>query len=159
MTIPPPFDPDSQLAGEASAFEPDDRQGSSAPIGVKIINWRTLDAAQARDAWAALREWVEWFAIRYRVPQSTLPDCWFQHGQLVEELSALHTAHTASFHASDSGYGPIGWHERLTAALPRMSRAYAGGCSNGHRDITPRSSIGDIDENEWDAWTSQAHAQ
>ena len=91
-------------------------------------------------------------------PRIHRPPCWWKHGHLVEELSALHTAHTAAFDSSDAGFGPIGWHERLSLAMPRLTRAYAGGCGNGHRDINPRSSIGQIDEQEWDAWTSQAHA-
>lgn len=151
-------DPAALLAAEMTAFEPDIRYGNSAPLGAHIINWRTLRDDEAAATWDSLRGWVEWFTIRYRVPESTIPSCWWKHGHLVEELSALHTAHTAAFDASDAGFGPIGWHERLSIALSRLTRAYAGGCSNGHKDVTPRSSIGDIDEQEWDVWTRQAHA-
>ena len=159
MNIPPdPDDPDALIAGEMSAFEPDVRYGTSAPLGAYNVNWRRLTDADARAAWNDLRAWVEWFVLRYRVPESTVPACWWKHGHLVEELSALHISHTAAFDASDAGFGPIGWHERLSLAMPRLTRAYAGGCSNGHRDITPRSSIGQIDEQEWDAWTRKAHA-
>ncbi|MGC5172052.1 hypothetical protein ACLQ2Q_15505 [Microbacterium sp. DT81.1] len=153
-----PDDSDALLAGEAAAFEPDARYGTSAPIGAHIVNWRTLGDGEARAAWTYLRSWVEWFIIRYRVPESTIPGCWWKHGHLVEELSALHIAHTAAFDSSDAGFGPIGWHERLAVALPRLTRAYSGGCSNGHRDVTPRSSAAEIDEPEWDAWTTRAHA-
>ena len=155
----PDDDPEALLAGEMTAFEPDIRYGSSVPIGAHVINWRTLSGREARAAWNDLRAWVEWFTIRYRVPESTVPACWWKHGQLVEELSALHTAHTAAFDASDAGFGPIGWHERLAIATPRLTRAYSGGCSDEHREIIPRSSIGNIDEQEWDAWTEQGHAQ
>lgn len=155
-----PYDDDveAQIAGEMAAFEPAVRHGDYAPLGAHTINWRTLPDKDAAAAWTLLRGWVEWFVIRYRVPESTVPACWWKHGQLVEELSALHTAHTAAFDPSDAGLGPIGWHERLSLAIPRLTRAYASGCSNGHRDIIPRTSIGDIDEREWDAWTRQAHA-
>lgn len=155
---PDPDDLDALLASEMTAFEPDIRYGSSAPIGAQVIDWRTLPDRDAPAAWRELRRWVEWFTYRYRMPESTVPACWWKHGHLVEELSALHTAHTAAFDTTDAGFGPIGWHERLAIAIPRLTRAYAGGCSDGHRDVTPRSSINNIDERDWDAWTKEAHA-
>ncbi|MEV4775963.1 hypothetical protein LTA6_001893 [Microbacterium sp. LTA6] len=151
-----PPDLDDLLAAELSDFEPDIRHASSVPLGAHVVNWRTLTDADAREAWDELRAWVEWFSLRYRVSESVVPACWFKHGQLVEELSALHIAHTAAFDPSDAGFGPIGWHERLSLAIPRMNRAYSGGCARGHDAATPRSWV--IDEQEWTAWTSQAHA-
>ena len=59
---------------------------------------------------------------------------------------------------TDTGFGPIGWHERLSLALPRLSRAYSGGCARGHDPLKPRSWTAVVDEQEWDAWTNQAHA-
>jgi hypothetical protein len=153
MTRPGPPPPPS-----SSAPNRDDRAGSSRPIGASTVNWYTLTDTDAGPAWAALRAWVEWFTVRYRISESVVPVCWFKHGQLVEELSALHTAHTASFDSTDTGYGPIGWHERLSLALPRLSRAYSGGCARGHDPLTPRSWTNVVDEQEWDAWTTQAHA-
>lgn len=150
-------DVEAQIAGEMTAFAPANRYGSSAPLGATIINWRTLRDTDVRTAWDALRDWVGWFTDRYRIPESTVPGCWYKHGQLVEELSALHTAHTAAFDCSDAGFGPIGWHERLSLALPRLNRAYAGGCSNGHHEHISRPQP-PVDEQDWDAWTTQAHA-
>lgn len=155
------FDPDidyDALLADDLTFDPRDRGGSSAPLGAHVANWRTLadDAAEAE--WAALRSWVEWFTVRYNIPISVIPNCWYQHGALVEELSALHTAHTTSFDPADTGYGPIGWHERLAVAHPRLTRAYGGGCNNGHQPLKPRSWSNVIDEAEWTAWTNTAHA-
>jgi hypothetical protein len=153
-----PPDVDDLIAEEMSDFEPDIRYASSAPIGVQVINWRTLKKADAPAAWNELRSWVEWFTVRYRISESVVPVCWYKHGQLVEELSALHIAHAAAFDSADAGFGPIGWHERLSLSLPRLSRAYAGGCSRGHDPFKPRSWAELVDEQEWNAWTSQAHA-
>ena len=164
-----PGDPEDAVADDVSRTEPDPRhapappddprQGASAPIGAPTINWRTLTDEDAKATWAALREWVEWFTVRYRISESTVPACWWKHGQLVEELSALHIAHEAAFHSTDTGFGPIGWHERLNLALPRLNRAYAGGCARGHDPLKPRSWSNITDEQEWDAWTNQAHAR
>lgn len=133
--------------------------GASAPIGGSVVDWRTLPEDEAAETWKSLRTWVEWATIRYRIPVSVVPDCWYRHGDLVEELSALFAAHTAAFHPSDSGLGPISWHERLAVAVPRLTRAYGGGCSSGHRTFKPRAWSDVIDEQEWDTWVTATHAQ
>lgn len=125
--------------------------------GGYVVDWYTLPDSDAASAWDALRLWVEWVTVRYNVAQSVVPACWYRHGALVEELSALHTAHRASFDSSDAGYGPVGWHERLAIALPRLTRAYGGGCNNGHQFARPRTWPAGH-EADWVAWTTQAHA-
>lgn len=154
-----PPDLDDLMAQEMSDFHPDIRSGSSEPIGARVVDWRTLADADARAAWDSLREWVEWFTVRYQISESIVPVCWYKHGNLVEELSALHIAHGVAFDSSDAGFGPIGWHERLSLAIPRLRNAYAGGCSRGHNRYTPRSWTNAIDEQEWNAWANQAHAE
>lgn len=151
-------DPEEVLAAAMAGFHPGNRYRTSAPIGAHIVNWRTLTDHDARKAWDELRAWVEWFTVRYRISETVIPPCWYKHGHLVEELSALHTAHTAAFDPSDAGLGPIGWHERLSLALPRLTRAYSGGCARGHDPLTPRTWTTTVDEQEWDAWTRKAHA-
>ncbi|MFE7846766.1 hypothetical protein ACFUTX_16390 [Microbacterium sp. NPDC057407] len=132
------------------------RDLSSEALGAHIVDWYTLPDATAASEWEALRLWVEWVSVRYNIPQTVIPLCWYQHGALVEELSALHTAHRAAFDRSDAGYGPVGWHERAAIALPRLAKAYGGGCNNGHQPTKPRT--WPQPRAEWDAWTSQAHA-
>ena len=121
-------------------------------------NWRTMQDVQARDEWNALRDWVEWVTVRYNIPISMVPTCWWRHEALVEELSALHCAHRAAFDAADSGNGPLTWHERFVLAQSRLSRTYAGGCRDGHRSLTPRSWSNATDKDEWNAWIEQSHA-
>lgn len=154
-----PPDLDDVLAEQLSHFHPGERAGSSAPIGSHVVDWGTLKDADARAAWDSLRAWVEWFTVRYQISESLVPVCWFRHGDLVEELSALHTAHTVAFDASDAGFGPIGWHERLSLTLPRLRHEYAGGCTRGHNHRKPRSWANAIDEQEWDAWADRTHAR
>ncbi|WES65983.1 hypothetical protein P0L94_07890 [Microbacter sp. GSS18] len=138
--------------------DPTTRAGGDPMPGGRPVNWYTLDDDDAADAWGALRPWVEWFTTRYDISLMIVPDCWWKHPGLVDELAALHTAFVASFDDSDTGYGPIGWHERLALALPRLRNHYAGGCSNGHRPHRPRSWNTVTDEQEWDAWTTRSHA-
>jgi len=129
-----------------------------AASSVSIVDWQTLEDADAPAAWNALREWVEWFTVRYDISDLVVPACWYRHGNLVDELSALHTAHRVAFDASDNGLGPITWHEQLGEALSRLRHAYYGQCSNGHRGYRPRSWTGAIDEAECDGWVREAHA-
>lgn len=157
MNDEPPVDIGLLVAQELTGFDPTQRGGSSIPIGGVVINWRTLTTEDAQVAWEKLRSFVEWVTVRYDIPLSVIPNCWYRHPALVEELSALHTAHTASFDVSDAGYGPISWHERFATALPRISKAYGGGCTRGHDGLEPRSWEGAIDETEWDTWVQDTH--
>ncbi len=141
-TPPPP---------SAPAPEPDRTAGRS-------VNWQTLEQLQAPTEWTALRQFVEWVTVRYEISASVVPDCWWRHPPLVEELSALHSAHLAAFDPADTRYGPISWHERLAGAYQRLARAYHGGCSSGHNSIRPRPGSTATDEQEWDAWITQTHA-
>jgi hypothetical protein len=156
-------DPDEIVAVGLTDTEPDPRHTppastppDSTAIGGRAVNWRTLPDEAASKEWGALRDWVQWFTVRYEISESLVPDCWYRHARLVEELAALHTAHNASFDRTDTGYGPISWHERLTLALARMRNAYYGGCSRGHESHRPRTWPTD---QEWDAWTDGAHAR
>lgn len=141
----------AQLAGPPVLTHP------AEPTGVPPVDWRRLSAQESRATWTALREWVEWFTVRYDLPISLVPACWWRHGELVEELSALHILHQASFDKNDTGFGPIGWHERLAQAKGRLQRA-GSGCTSGHDELRPRSWAGKTDEAEWDAWIDQNHA-
>jgi len=136
---------------------PGDRGGDSAPLGATPVRWRDLPDEQAREHWIALRDWVQWVTTRYDVPVALVPPCWWKHGALVEELSALHTAWNASFDRTDAGFGPVGWHERWALAPARLRAAYSGSCSSGHQPVKPRAWAAPTDGDEWDAWTSQAH--
>jgi hypothetical protein len=150
-------DSDDAIAEDMTNFEPDNRNADSAPIGATITNWRRLTDQDAPAVWNELRDWVEWFTVRFDIPVSTVPPCWWKHPRLVEELSGLHTAHIAGYDHTDSGLGPIDWLERLATAMPRLTRAYAGGCSRGHTDPKPRSWADATDEQEWTVWAQSAH--
>ena len=40
--------------------------------------------------------WIRWCVRRYGLDHRTIPPCWYQHGALVEELSALRTGWQAA---------------------------------------------------------------
>lgn len=101
--------------------------------------WRQLDAQAAATAWVALDDWVRWFAVRYALDHRDVPPCWYAHGHLVEELSALRTAHRACFDPAASAMAPVEWHQVLAATRTRL-QLWAGrtGCRPGeHRPDAP----------------------
>ncbi|MGN6760119.1 MAG: hypothetical protein ACTHJI_02140 [Leifsonia sp.] len=138
-------------------WEKESRDRLGGMLGVTIVNWRTLQADAAPETWERLADWVDWFTDRYQIPQRKIPACWYQHPALVEELSALHTAWTVSFDSVDAGYGPIGWHERLAAALPRMATWYNGECHNGHTTPHTTPQPGHGSDPSWAEWVRSPH--
>lgn len=124
------------------------------PTTVLVVNWRTLTNREASDAWQNLAEWVDWIYRRYPLPDDVLRKCWYQHGGVVEELSALHACWLASFDESDSGYGPIGFHERLELSRGRL-RALQGSCGEHHVADRVRELPTPAD---WDNWIRSSHA-
>lgn len=97
-----------------------------------VVNWRDIDGDERIEAARKLADWVtEWLVPRYELTARQLPDCWWEHGDTVEELSALHAAWQVAFDPADGGYGPVGWHERFALALTRQG--FKTRCTDGHR--------------------------
>ena len=109
--------------------------------------------------WRSLRAWVEWVTARFNVPNSLVPDCWWKHPALVEELSALHLAWRVAYDSQDAGRGPVMWLERWQAARPRLREAHVGSCAAGHKEVRARDWDGKTDEGEWEAWVAGASRQ
>lgn len=161
MTDPRDYDTDPAELDDEDEYDPADRDGSSEPLGAEVVNWRELTPSEAPAVWAALRDWVEWLTARYNVPVTLIPDCWWRHGGLVEELSALHTAWVAAYDTVDAGYGPIGWLERFQTATERWRTGthYTGSCSAGHVASPTRTMRDKTDEQAWNAWVRATHAE
>ena len=152
---------EEMLLQELAQYDLTERETASEVDGALTVNWRELSDDQARQVWIDLRSWVEWFTLRYEISVSEVPNCWWKHGRLVEELSAMRAAHHALFSAEDAGLGPIGWHERLVIARSRLKDASSGlGCVSGHTPTRPVRDWSTVNDSaDWDAWTSQAHGQ
>jgi hypothetical protein len=142
---------------DLNPLDPLGRGGSDAAPGTRAVRWRDLPADQAAVEWRTLRDWVQWVTNRFDVPVSLIPNCWWQHPALVEELSALHVAWRTAYDKQDTGLGPVMWLERWHNAKPRLRAAYPGSCTNGHHPPTGRSWKDTIDQGEWDAWVKNAH--
>lgn len=99
------------------------------------VDWARLTGDAAAEALAVLAAWVGWLARRYAIDPREIPLCWAEHGEFVEELSALHTAHRAAYDHDGSPAGPADWHATLANTRARLHRAASRtGCRAGlHR--------------------------
>lgn len=113
-----------------------DNPASPAP-GNAGGGWDSMNREQASGAWQHLTGWVDWFTRSYELHEE-IPDCWYCHRAMLEELNALCLA----WHGANAmrGTGPadrLYWHEQLDRALPRLRAWNIRGCAGDtHRPAT-----------------------
>ncbi|WP_068277745.1 hypothetical protein [Aldersonia kunmingensis] len=122
--------------------------GSASPdYGWSRYAWRHLDREQARVLWGELTDWVTWLRARYQLGH-TIPPCWYRHGVIVEELTALMAAHHAAYTTGSDGHDPArddltAWHRHwlwpLIDRLPALSTTSR--CSDTTCAHSPRTPI------------------
>lgn len=106
------------------------------PFASYALAWPTLSAEETDDALAELEDWIDWLRDRYHLDQRHLPACWALHGELIEELSALHTAWQHSYAPDADGSAPLRWHDAFEVCRERLLDWVARtGCRpDSHRD-------------------------
>jgi hypothetical protein len=120
--------------GRAATYEGNGLRNS--PVTVRGA-WQQMPASVAADAWLALVGWVDALVERYQLHEQ-LPDCWYRHGSMVEELHALHVAWCGAYYGThamptDQAF----WHDHLERVLARISRWDLRGCISGQHRDTP----------------------
>jgi hypothetical protein len=91
-----------------------------APAGMPWpLRWPDLDRDAAAQAWAWLIDWVGWLVDRYEIAEE-IPACWYRHGPLIEELTALAAGWHTAYDDNARGDEPLIWHERLARARARL---------------------------------------
>ncbi len=109
MTTTPKTDA-SRPARPATAYGP-----------VQPICWPALSLEDEALALDQLATWVDWVKWRYTLDHRVIPDCWRQHGPIVEELSALYTAWQTAYVTSAAGDAPLLWLEHFAVARARLT--------------------------------------
>jgi hypothetical protein len=122
----------SDLVRDDNAFGPPDDPHWQP----ETICWPRVDRDTARTAWHALDTWIRWCTLRYELDSRVIPPCWYRHGALVEELTALHTAWLTAHTAAAPGNAPLDWHAMFANARHRLQDwvARAGCRASEHRD-------------------------
>jgi hypothetical protein len=100
-----------------SDFDPADRDIPDGPI-----NWLTLSAEEAREAFIDLNRWVNFLRVAYGLPPTVIPPFWHRHDELIWELSALHLHWLNSYQPDASLSARIHWHQDFAAARARLFR-------------------------------------
>ncbi|MEZ0070069.1 hypothetical protein ABIA32_006121 [Streptacidiphilus sp. MAP12-20] len=110
------------------------------------ISWTELTPTQRSVLWPQFVLWTLWLADRYEVTNDQIPrQCWWKHGALVEELTALWTSHQSAYAAEeDAGSAPYLWQDALSRAIERIGRLWLGSCRNGqHKERHRQPWIGE----------------
>jgi hypothetical protein len=107
----------------------EDKQ-ANRPDGPKSIDWATLTGPQRGAAWRRLVRFVEGLVYRYSLQREILP-CWWQHGDAVEELTALFSAREIAYDESADASQPVLWHDMLERTRTRVAGALSS-CRDGH---------------------------
>ncbi len=144
MTAPPGYETDG---AELDALV--DQVLGTRP---RPINWARLTEPDLSEQWEALDTWVRWLVTRYCLDHREIPPCWAEHGDLLEELSALHTAHQAAYDPTGPPSGPSEWHQVLANTRARLQLWVARtGCrATEHRPPVPPA---------WAALVRRGHEQ
>lgn len=100
------------------------------------VCWAALDSDHVASELEPLTRWVDWLVQHYRLDRRHVPECWAQHWELIEELSALHHSWKATYaYDTIENHGPLVWHERFATARDRLAEwTSRTGCRPGeHR--------------------------
>lgn len=121
----------------------EEERGVGAPV-----RWAELKPAERAALWPEFVAWVIWVADRYEVTNDQLPrQCWWRHGAVVEELTALWTSHQSAYApGEDAGSAPHLWQDALARAIERIGRLWVGACRNGHHRDRHREKWGGDEE-------------
>ncbi|RRQ25324.1 hypothetical protein DK926_23920 [Rhodococcus sp. Eu-32] len=112
--------------------------------------WRYLDRAQARQLWHELTDWTTWIRERYEL-DTKIPPCWYRHGPVVEELSALMAAWTDAYYRGDEYRDDLtAWHTQWFWPVISRIRTITDfeTCTHERCTATPRTpfTLGGLDE-------------
>jgi hypothetical protein len=101
-------------------------------------NWRSLGPSDLEAMWKRLWPWVEWLRTRYELSEA-IPPCWYRHGAMVEELTALFAGWKAAYEDRRArAEAPLTWHEKLDHWRARQREWNRHGCSPvRHEDDKP----------------------
>lgn len=106
--------------------------GEEVPPG-SPVDWETLSPEEDAVLWPEFVNFVIWLADRYEMTAQQLPrKCWYLHGGVVDELTALWTAHQSAYApGEDAGSAPYLWQDAVARMIDRSGRYWLGECKTG----------------------------
>ena len=137
--LPPPDpDPSAHRMDEVEAqvrrlqHRVDELSGNKPPsdgVGRHAVVWRNLSIADQAVELRELAGWVEWLQVRYASAGDWLRPCWWRHGFVVEELSALRTAWLGVYEPAENteATAALDWHEAAERCRERVRQVISTG--------------------------------
>lgn len=99
------------------------------------FEWADIPSSTAPELWVRLATWVDAIRVRYAVDAASIPPCWFLHGALVEELTALWLAHRDAYAPAAAATAPLTWQDLFGRSRDRMKAAHM--CKNSEHRVLP----------------------
>lgn len=84
------------------------------------LNWRAVNAEDARACWRALREWVDWFRAEFGFDHRVVPPCWYRHSATVNLLSAIRDHWLFAYDPMNTALAASDWHRALIVLEQRL---------------------------------------
>lgn len=118
-------------------------EGDARVPGAPVV-WHDLPERAREDCWATFTGWVVRIADSYELTTEQLPrECWWEHGAVVAELTALWTGWESAYGTEDdAAAGPYLWHDAFSRGIERIGRMWLGECTNGYHNPKSRQSWG-----------------
>ncbi|MER5890449.1 hypothetical protein ABT160_42035 [Streptomyces sp. NPDC001941] len=117
-------------------------EGVRAP-GAPVV-WHEVKGEDREALWTEFTAWVIRMADAFELTTEQLPHaCWWEHGAVVAELTALWTGWESAFGSEqDAAAGPYLWHDAWARGIERIGRSWLGECTNGYHQPKTRTVMG-----------------
>jgi hypothetical protein len=97
------------------------------------VDWSQISGRQRLLAWQGLAGFVEDLVHRYKL-QLAVRACWWQHGDAIDELTALWHIRQVSFGEDADLTSPMRWQETVEDSVDRV-RGMLNACGQEHVDV------------------------
>lgn len=117
------------------------------------VRWREIELKDQREALIGLRRWVEWFTDTFTLRDQVVPDCWFRHPGIIEELYAAMCLEHMVWASGEPGVAATTmWHHYLPGIIDRLTRSTTDtGCTREHGHKHREPIIPQVNEQDWEA--------
>lgn len=146
-----PAEPDESRDGGLDGTDPFAEFLTAPQQLPRPIRWDDLEPQAHAAALHDLADWVRWLVVRYAMDQRDVPLCWYRHGALVEELSALRGAWQIAYDPTQPATAAVDWHATLAYGRQRLREwAARTGCrQREHRPDSIEPWAAHPDESGW----------
>lgn len=103
------------------------------------VNWREMNDDEYEETWGALCNFLSWAIPHWNFTTDQVPHkCWWQHPDIVEELTAWWGLWQASVRNPATGIAEqMNFQDRTFTLKQRLEHTYRGRCRQAHQPAAP----------------------